>query len=178
MAVPANTSDLTYERWIKSELPGISLPSGGTHAQFRDPVEAWQVDDTWYTAVGAQVCLAPTLLQSRAFQPLFGVSCRVSAFAAVSQPGAGAPGLCQLSRARTAVSSLAGWQHPAHAVRHLPVLRPDRDAPGVQVDCIGSAQLYSSPDLMTWTPAGTLASQVRACPWPKSPVPCTLSPGP
>ena len=32
----------------------------------------------------------------------------------------------------------------------------------VQVDCIGSAQLYVSPDLVNWSHQGTLASQVRA----------------
>lgn len=37
-ATPANTSDLTYQRWIKSAAD-MPLPPGGTNAQFRDPVQ-------------------------------------------------------------------------------------------------------------------------------------------
>ena len=81
MAVPANASDLTFQRWIKSPLD-MELPSGGTHAQFRDPTQAWTVNGTYYSVVGTQVA------------------------------------------------------------------------------CIGSASLYASPDLISWSHQGVLASQV------------------
>ncbi|KAK9814046.1 hypothetical protein WJX73_010187 [Symbiochloris irregularis] len=81
LAIPANASDPTYSQWIKAPAP-IELPPGGTHAQFRDPVSAWEVNGTYHTIVGTQV------------------------------------------------------------------------------DCIGGASLYSSPDLFSWTLNGTFASQV------------------
>ena len=67
---------------MAAELVPGSYCAGGTHAQFRDPTEAWQVNGTYYSVVGTQV------------------------------------------------------------------------------DCIGAASLYSSPDLTSWAYQGKLASQV------------------
>ena len=55
-AVPANASDPIYQRWVKAPIH-FQLPAGGTHAQFRDPVQAWEANGTYYTAIGTQVSL-------------------------------------------------------------------------------------------------------------------------
>lgn len=63
--MPANTSDPTFQRWIKSPLAGMILPNGGTAAQFRDPVAAWTVNGTYYSIVGTQVgCIGSASLYS------------------------------------------------------------------------------------------------------------------
>ena len=56
-ATPANASDLTYQRWIKAPID-MPLPQGGTRAQFRDPVQAWQANGTYFSAIGTQVSCA------------------------------------------------------------------------------------------------------------------------
>lgn len=134
IALPADPRDPFLTHWVKprdsNPLP-MAPPPGGLRAQFRDPISPWLVPTN---QIGAD--LAAWLGWQNA------------GFAAGGAPaaaaGGGGGGGGEETEARGVGAGAGGvWF----------------TAVGALDDCVGSAALYSSPDLTSWTYAGACKRQ-------------------
>ncbi len=134
IALPADPRDPFLTHWVKprdSNPLPMAPPPGGLRAQFRDPISPWLVPTN---QIGAD--LAAWLGWQNA------------GFAAGGAPaaGGGVGGGEEEEEARGVGAGAGGvWF----------------TAVGALDDCVGSAALYSSPDLTSWTYAG--ACKIQMC---------------
>ena len=169
--MPADPTDPFLTRWLKPAAAnplGLPLPPGGVRAQFRDPVSPWRVPADrigpdlaawlgWPPATAADKAAAAAEQAAAAAEGKAAGGSGVGGSGGNATAGGGG----RRRRGRRRLQQQGGGSSSSNS-RNGSSSGDDGGggggvwftAVGALDDCVGSAALYSSPDLRAWTYAG------------------------